>query len=59
VLESAGEITAFVEVNNLLKRNNDCCVEYQIEDEEEVPFLDVEARGSLPLIPSLGIVWKF
>ncbi|MBX3702307.1 MAG: TonB-dependent receptor [Steroidobacteraceae bacterium] len=59
VLESAGEITAFVEVNNLLKRNNECCVEYQIEDEEEAPFLDVGARGSLPLIPSLGILWKF
>lgn len=59
LLESAGEITAFVEVNNLLQRNNDCCVEYQIEDEEGAPFLDVEARGSLPLIPSFGILWKF
>jgi hypothetical protein len=58
-LESAGELTAFVEVNNLFKRNNDCCVEYQVEDEEGDVFLDVETRGSLPLIPSIGIVWKF
>jgi hypothetical protein len=55
--ESAGELTAFVKA----KRNNDCCVEYQIEDEEEEDevFLDVEPRGSLPMIPSLGVRWKF
>jgi hypothetical protein len=59
VLESAGEITSFVEVSNLFGRNNDCCVEYEIDDEEEVPFFDVEVSGSLPPIASLGILWKF
>ena len=59
-LESAGELTVFAEVNNLMKRNNDCCVEYQLEDEEEDEvFLDVEPRGSLPLIPSVGVLWRF
>ena len=56
---AAGELTAFLEVSNLTKRNNDCCMEYQLEDEEEEEvFLDVEARGSLPLVPSLGVLWK-
>lgn len=63
-LESAGVITVFAEASNLMKRNNDCCVEYQLEDEIddvpiEIPFLDVEARGSLPLIPSVGVIWNF
>ena len=61
-LGAAGELTAFLEVSNVTKRNNDCCVEYQLEDDDEEVdevFLDVEPRGSLPLIPSLGVLWKF
>jgi outer membrane receptor protein involved in Fe transport len=58
-LESAGELTAFVEVNNLVKRSNECCVEYQIEDEVDPVILDVETQDSLPLIPSLGFLWRF
>ena len=59
-LEASGELTVFAEVNNLLKRNNQCCAEYQLEDEEvDEVFLDVETRGSLPLIPSVGVLWRF
>lgn len=58
-LGSAGELTAFVEINNLVKRSNECCVEYQIEDEFDPAILDVETQDSLPLIPSAGFVWKF
>jgi outer membrane receptor protein involved in Fe transport len=59
-LGPSGELTVFAEANNLTKRNNDCCVEYQLEDEEEDEvFLDVEPRGSLPMIPSVGVLWRF
>lgn len=56
----AGELTAFLEVTNATQRDNPCCVEYQLEDSEaDEVFLDVEPRSSLPMIPSVGIVWKF
>jgi outer membrane receptor protein involved in Fe transport len=58
-LGSAGELTAFVEANNLLGRNNQCCTDYQIEEEEDPAFLDVDTQRSLPLISSAGFVWKF
>ena len=56
---AAGELTAFVEVNNLFQRKNECCAEYQIEKEFDPAILDVQIQDSLPLIPSAGFVWKF
>ncbi len=58
-LGTAGELTAFVELNNLLKRGNQCCVDYQIETEFDPAIFDVEVQHSLPLIPSAGFTWKF
>jgi Holliday junction resolvasome RuvABC endonuclease subunit len=53
-------LTAFIEVTNLINRVNDCCVEYQLEEEElEEVFLDVEATSSIEIVPSIGVVWKF
>ncbi len=58
-LGSAGELTAYAEVSNLTDRANVCCVEYQLENAGQGVLLDVEPRPSLPLIPSLGVLWKF
>ena len=58
-LGSAGELTAFVEINNLFERTNECCAEYQLEKEFDPAVFDVEVQDSLPLIPSAGFVWKF
>ena len=59
-LGSAGELTAFLEVTNLSNRVNDCCVEYQLEENElEEVLLDVEQTNSIELVPSVGVVWKF
>lgn len=59
-LESAGELTAFLEVSNLFNRVNACCVEYQLEeDDNDNVVLDVEATNAVALVPSVGVVWKF
>ena len=52
-------LTVFLDVSNLTNRRNDCCLEYQIETEEPVPYLDVGPLGSLPTVPSLGVTWDF
>lgn len=57
--ESAGSLTVFAEVTNLFNRSNECCVEYEIEDEEDGLLLDVGRLDSLPTVPSLGFIWQF
>lgn len=60
-MEGAGTLTAFLEVNNVLNRRNECCVEYEVESEDDPDelVLDLSTRGYLPLLPSLGFVWRF
>lgn len=58
-LGSGQRMTAFLEVSNLTNRRNACCVEYQIETEEPVPYLDVGPLDSLPIVPTLGVIWEF
>jgi outer membrane cobalamin receptor len=58
--ERAGSLTVFAEINNVLGRANECCVEYEIESEEgPEPVLDLHTRDYLPITPSLGFVWRF
>jgi outer membrane receptor protein involved in Fe transport len=58
--ESRRQLTVFLEISNVANRRNDCCTEYQIETEDPgLPFLDVAVVESLPLVPSLGVVWEF
>jgi outer membrane receptor protein involved in Fe transport len=58
--ERAGSLTVFAEINNVLGRSNQCCVEYEIEAEEgPEPVLDLHTRDYLPITPSLGFIWRF
>jgi outer membrane cobalamin receptor len=57
--EHAGLLTVFLEVANVLNRTNECCVEYEVEDESGELALDVSTRPYLPVTPSLGFVWRF
>ena len=59
--EFAGDndLSVYLEVSNVTNRRNDCCVEYQLEDGDAAPYLDVADVASLPLVPSIGFVWSF
>jgi hypothetical protein len=58
-LGAVQRLTIFLDVSNLTNRGNDCCVEYEIDEESPVPYLDVSSFTSLPLVPSIGFVWEF
>jgi len=55
-----GTITAFFEVSNLLDRNNVCCLDYDLEtDENDEEFLEYSPDYWLPLLPAVGFLWEF
>lgn len=55
-----GALTVFGEVTNALDRRNPCCTDYTytLSDEGE-PVVDRDYRHWLPLVPSVGVLWKF
>jgi hypothetical protein len=59
-LAGASELTVFVEAGNILNRDNDCCVKYELESEETPELtLDTSTLRYLPITPSLGFIWRF
>ena len=55
-----GTLTVFAEVTNLLDRNNICCIDYDLEtDENDNDFLSSSPDYLLPLLPAVGILWEF
>jgi outer membrane receptor protein involved in Fe transport len=55
-----GDLTAFLEVTNLNNRENSCCTEYSVQLDSEANELVQTKGGSwLPIVPSLGVVWRF
>ncbi len=53
------QLTVFLDVTNVLGARNQCCVEYQIDDEAAAPTLDLNRLAARPLVPSLGVTWRF
>ncbi len=49
----------FAEVTNLLDRRNPCCTEFQFERDDGAVAIEREYRHWLPLVPSVGALWKF
>ena len=54
-----GDLTVFLEVSNLYDRQNSCCTEYSMTTGTNGPLLVAKEAHWLPLLPSLGIVWRF
>lgn len=55
-------VTAFVEVSNLSDRRNECCVDYDVEyedEEEEAPLLERSVDHWLGITPAIGVLWEF
>lgn len=55
-----GTLTAFVEIANALDRNNVCCIDYDLElDDNGEQALEYSNDYWLPILPAVGILWKF
>ena len=54
-----GDLTVFMEVSNLYDRDNQCCTEYSVATNTLGPELIAREGHWLPLVPSLGVVWRF
>ncbi len=52
---------AFFEVSNLTNRSNECCLDWDFEEDENTgeEYLDVSYDYWLPLVPAVGILWEF
>ncbi len=54
-----GTLKAFAEITNVLDRENPCCVDYDVEDEDGEIFIDRSVDYWLPLVPAIGLRWEF
>lgn len=55
-----GELTGFIEATNATNRSNPCCVEYGEEtDSAGNLFFESNTENWLPVVPSIGLLWKF
>jgi len=56
-----GSLMAFVEISNALNRRNQCCLDWDLEEDGDADAAALE-RGVdywLPLLPAVGVLWEF
>jgi outer membrane receptor protein involved in Fe transport len=56
---SHGTLTVHGEVTNAFNRRNPCCTDIEYAVDDGTPTLERELRHWLPLVPSVGVLWKF
>jgi outer membrane cobalamin receptor len=55
-----GALDVFFEATNLLSRENECCIEYTVTPAADGSVvLEEELDHWLPLVPSLGVLWRY
>ncbi len=54
-----GTLTLHGELTNALDRRNPCCTDIEYELDDGTPTLERELRHWLPLVPSVGVLWKY
>jgi len=60
VVLANSKLSFYLEVTNLLDRENECCVEdYHVEPGRPAPVLVIEKSYWLPILPSFGVHWEF
>jgi outer membrane receptor protein involved in Fe transport len=57
---SNSRISAFFEISNALNRKNECCIDFDLEDEDADPLvLEESVDFWLPILPAVGVLWEF
>ncbi len=57
---SRGALDVFFEVTNLFSRENGCCLEYTLTAGPDGSLvLEEEVDSWLPLVPSIGVLWRY
>jgi hypothetical protein len=54
-----GTLTLHGELTNAFDRRNPCCTDFEYTVIDGTPTLEHELRHWLPLVPSVGVLWKF
>ena len=55
-----GTLTVHAEATHLLDRRNPCCTDLVfVTGADGTPTLEHDLRHWLPLVPSVGVLWKF
>jgi outer membrane receptor protein involved in Fe transport len=55
-----GALDVFVEASNALDQSNECCIEYDtIRDDDGTTRYRREIDSWLPIVPSIGVLWRY
>ena len=56
-----GSFMAFLEISNLADRSNECCLDWDFDEDEDTGE-EVFERGVdywMPMVPAIGVLWEF